>query len=201
MPRVLGLTAEKAQEELRRRNLQPAEVGQAPHDVIPAGSVIWQDPPPETIVPELTDVDLIVSSGPQAVVVPDVTNLDFRLARRIIRAAGLTIGRVDSIQVPAPKGVAVQTRPAAGMALEPGATIDVVVSRGEPTITVPHVVGLVLNDAQTMIEEAGLIVGSYWERTEVTGTPGTIAEQRPPGGTLAAPGTSVELIIARRQTQ
>ncbi|MGH7538615.1 MAG: PASTA domain-containing protein, partial [Gemmatimonadales bacterium] len=47
------------------------------------------------------------------------------------------------------------------------------------------------------VEEAGLVLGGVTRRRTPGATPGTIVAQRPAAGTLAAPGTIVDIIVAR----
>lgn len=197
VPRLVGMSVEDARSELADLGLQAEEGGGERHDEMPQGHVVWQDPPPGTDVTEQSTVSLIVSTGPTAAIVPDVTDLDAGLAVRIIRAAGLRLTLIDSVQAPKPQGVVVVARPPAGTSVNPGTGIVLTVSRGAATVTVPSVLGFSLGDAQTALEAAGLVLGPYSTRVERGATPGTVVEQRPNAGTLAAPGTAVELFFAR----
>src|SRR5437870_10683705 len=89
------------------------------------------------------------------------------------------------------------TRPAATPRLAPGAPVTVVVSRGAPTIAVPGLLGLSQADARTRLEQEGLALGTVTRRRSGEGTPGTVIAQRPAAGTLAAPGTVVDVVVAR----
>jgi serine/threonine-protein kinase len=71
------------------------------------------------------------------------------------------------------------------------------VSVGAPTIVVPDLAGLTLEEARAVLEQAGLTLGTYFRRAS-SARPGTIVEQRPAAGTLAAPGVAVDVILARR---
>jgi serine/threonine-protein kinase len=73
-----------------------------------------------------------------------------------------------------------------------------VVSAGAPTITVPNVVGFTLDAAKAKIDSAGLRTGTSLMRSTSDAPPGTVIDQRPQGGTLGAPGTSVDLVVARK---
>src|SRR2546430_8346078 len=81
VPRVLGLTVAEAQAEVQQAKLQTTDGGSEPHPSAPAGVVVWQDPPPDVIAPEGTKVTLVSSAGPPKIPVPDVANLDARLAQ------------------------------------------------------------------------------------------------------------------------
>ena len=199
VPRVIGLAADSASDALTQASLKSRNVERTPHPRAPAGQVVWQDPPPGVVVNSGTTVDLSVSDGPQRVLVPDVAGYDGDLARLLIESAGLTAA-VESTQTAAPKGVTVNTRPPAGTAVSPGGRVTLAVSRGAPTITVPTLTGLTLGDARTRLEQAGLTMGTSFARTSPTGEPGTVIDQHPAGGTLAAPGTVVDVTLARRSS-
>lgn len=197
VPRVLGMPIEQARNTLVEAELKPAEPQQVRHPSAPTWTVVWQDPPAGVMVPQGTGVQLSVSVGPQRIPVPDVGGYDAEVARLLVEAAGLRVGSIDSAQTAAPKGVAVTTRPPAGTQVVPGGRVTLVVSAGAPTIPVPNLSGLTLEEARPVLEQAGLTLGTYFRRTSVA-PPETIIEQRPAAGTLTAPGTAVHIVLARR---
>lgn len=197
VPRVLGLTVGEAQVQLKNASLAAQEGGTEPHPTATAGTVIWQDPPPGVLAPEGLRVTLVASAGPPKIPVPDVAGLDGELAQQLIAAAGLAVAQVESVQADAPPGIAMLSRPAASAVLAPGGGVTVVVSRGAPTITVPDLLGMAHADARTRLELEGLRLGTVTRRRTADAAPGTVVGQRPAAGTLAAPGTVVDLIVAR----
>lgn len=197
VPRVIGLSADSARAALQRVQLTGRESERISHPTASANQVVWQDPPPDVVVTSGTTVDLAVSSGTQRVLVPDVAGYDETAARLLIESAGLT-ATTEHAQTAAPKDVVVNSRPPAGTALNPGRPVTLVVSAGAPTITVPDVVGLTLEEARARIEEAGLRAGTPLRRSTTVAQPGVVIEQRPQAGTLGAPGTAVDLVVAQQ---
>src|SRR6266511_3742280 len=197
VPRVLGLTVPEAQAEIQRAKLQVTEGGAEPHPTAPAGIVIWQDPPPGVTAPEGTKITLVSSSGPPKIPVPDVANLDGGLAQSLIAAAGLVASQVESVHAAAPTGLVMLTRPPAGTALAPGTSVTVGISRGAPTIPSPDLLGRASGDATTRLEMERLQLGTVTRRRTADASPGTVVGQRPGAGTLAAPGTVVDIVVAR----
>jgi len=197
VPRVLGLTVVEAQAEIQKSQLQVTDGGAEPHPSAAQGVVIWQDPPPGVIAPEGTKVTLVASAGPPKIPVPDVANMEASLAQLLISAAGLTVSQVESVQAAQPTGLAMMTRPPAGTALTPGAGLTLVVSRGAPTIPIPDLLGMASADARTRLETEGLQLGTVTRRRTGEAAPGTVVGQRPAAGTLAAPGTVVDVVVAR----
>jgi eukaryotic-like serine/threonine-protein kinase len=197
VPRVLGLTLSEASDQLRKAGLQVQDGGTEPHPTAPQGTVFWQDPPPGVRAPAGLRVTLVSSDGPPKIPVPDVTGLEGPLAQRLIEAAGLTVAQVESVQAAAPAGVVMLTRPPATTVASPGAPVAVVVSRGAPTIPVPDLLGLSQADARTRLEVDGLALGTVTRRRTSDANPGTVVGQKPAAATLAAPGTVVDIVVAR----
>jgi serine/threonine-protein kinase len=197
IPRVLGLTLTEAQDQLARAELKAQDGGSEPHPTATEGTVTWQDPPPGVIAPEGSKVVLVTSAGPPKIAVPDVAGYEGELARRTLAVAGLNVTQIESVAAPAPRGVAMVTRPAAGNTVSPGTNVMLTVSRGAPTITVPSVLELTQVDARTRLELEGLVLGTVTRRRTAEAAPGTVVAQRPAAGTLAAPGTVVDIVVAR----
>jgi serine/threonine-protein kinase len=193
---VVGLSADSARALLQKSGLAGKIADRVTHPTLAQGRVVWQDPPAEILVTAGTTVDLAISDGPQRVLIPDVAGYDEDTGRLLMESAGLTV-TIEHAQTSAPKGVVVNSRPPAGTALNPGRPVALVVSEGAPTITVPNVVGLTLEDARPKIEDAGFRVGTTFTRSATVEQLGTIIEQRPQAGTLGAPGTAINLFIAR----
>jgi beta-lactam-binding protein with PASTA domain len=197
VPRLIGLQEGAAREALVRNGLGVAAVEHAPHPSAATGVVIWQDPPPEVVAREGAEVTLTVSTGPQRIPVPDVAGYEAQDARLLIESAGLEVRAIESTQAPTPKNVAVNTRPPAGSTLLPGDSITLVVSVGAATIRVPRLIGFTLDEARLALETAGLTLGTNFGQTTSAAAPGEIFYQEPAAGTLSAPGTPVNVRVAR----
>ena len=197
VPRVLGLTIGEATAQLTRAEMEATDGGAESHPTASEGTVIWQDPPAGVVAPERTKVALVTSAGPPKIPVPDVVGYDGPLARQILMVAGLTVAQVESVAAPVPRGVTMLTRPAPATNVAPGSSVTILVSRGAPTITVPSLLGLSSADARTRLELEGLVLGTVTRRRTNEAAPGIVLEQRPAAGTLAAPGTVVDIVVAR----
>lgn len=132
LPRVLELPEAKARQQLTELGFRPRLDGERPNDSFPAGTVIWQDPPPGTVLEPNSVVQLVLSTGPALVAVPDVVGLNVPQASKILAAAGVRVGTIDSTSAGQEQGVVVATRPASGVGRPRGAAIALVVSRGAP---------------------------------------------------------------------
>lgn len=198
IPRLIGMSEDAARERLTELGLGVGAVERQTHPTAEGGRVIWQDPPPDVVAPEGTDVRLTVSTGPQRIPVPDVAGYEAAHARMLLEGAGLAVGSVESTQAPTPKNVAVNTRPPAGTPLTPGTRVTLVVSVGAATIRVPSLIGMTEEEARLALEAAGLALGTSFSQPTAAAAPGEVFYQNPGAGTLSAPGRAVDVRVARR---
>lgn len=195
--RVLGLPRAEAEKALQERGFKSRIEGEEADPVIPAGHVLWQDPPPEVVLPAGATVHLTLSTGPGPITVPDVVSFELEQATLVIGAAGLRVGAVDTIPSASEAGVIVTTRPATGASRTAGSTVDLIVSKGPADIRIPDVVGLKQEAARQRIEAAGLKVGTITTRQSRRGGTGIVIEQRPAAGVFSPQDARVDLVISQ----
>ncbi len=192
---VLGLPQSEAEKALAEQGFRvKLREAREADPALPAGHVVWQDPPPYLELPSGSVVELTLSDGPAQVPVPDVMYFDLEAARRVMTAAGLAVGGIDSVPADTDRGVVVSTRPPEGTLRPPGARVDLVVSRGPAAVRIPEVIGLTEIVARERIQAAGLRIGLVSVRRE-GGRPGTVLGQRPNPGSFLPKGGRVDLVV------
>lgn len=93
------------------------------------GKIMRQDPPAGTLAPRSTVVIVTPSAGQMPVAVPDLVGLEMNQAIKVLAAAGLKPGAIDSvIDREEDGGVVLGTRPSAGAGRMPGGTVDLIVN-------------------------------------------------------------------------
>lgn len=130
LPRVLELPEADARVVLTDLGFRPRLEGERPSDAFPRGTVIWQDPPPGTVLQPNAAVQLVISAGPTLVAVPDVIGMSTTQAAQVFAAAGVRFGTVDTVAGGAEGGIVLATRPAAGVGRPRGSPSVIIVSRG-----------------------------------------------------------------------
>lgn len=100
--------------------------GQDYSDTVPEGQVIDTSPAAGTLVPRDSEVVVLVSLGPQPVIVPDVSGDTVARAQAALEDAGLV---VDGVEGP-PDGVVTGTDPDAGSEVDRGSSIVLLTERG-----------------------------------------------------------------------
>jgi len=194
---VVGQSLASAEAMLASVNLAVGTVTQVCSNTVPEGSVISVSPTPGTLVPCESAVHLEISTGPCPVAVPDVTGQTGAAAVAAIVGVGLTVGTAtpqcdDAVAA----GSVISQSPAAGVSVQPGTAVDLVVSTGPCPVTVPDVVGMAQGDAEAEITSAGLAVGTVTTQCSDTVPAGSVISQSPAAGTSVQPGLAVNLVIS-----
>lgn len=94
VPAIAGMTRADAIETLRTAGFTVGLINQRASNT-PRGQVIDSDPPPgsRTLIP--SSVDIVLSAGPAAVMVPDLVGRPYAQARNLLDQLGLRVGVVD----------------------------------------------------------------------------------------------------------
>ena len=130
VPGVVGLSQEEAQQAIEDAGLTLGFVGQEASDE-EQGTVISQDPPAEDEVEEGSAVNIVVSSGPETVAVPNVVCDSPDDARAEIEGRDLVYEEVgDEFSTNCPPDTVSRQNPEGGTEVAPGNTVRVRISLG-----------------------------------------------------------------------
>jgi beta-lactam-binding protein with PASTA domain/tRNA A-37 threonylcarbamoyl transferase component Bud32 len=195
VPDLEDLTQEEAEQELEDARLELGTVTEEPSEEVEDGRVISQSPRAGQEVARGTAVDLVISSGPEAIVVPSVIGLSEDDAVSNLEQAGL-VADVQRDENEAPEGQVFAQDPGAGEEVEEGDTVTITVSEGPGEQEMPGVEGQDADDAEQLLEdEYGLNVSRELETEPCAQPPGTVCRQDPPAGTSVSPGDSATLYV------
>ncbi len=199
VPAVAELTQSAADSAITAAHLTVGTITLANSSTVPAGSVISQNPLARTSVSEGTAINLVISLGPSTVMVPSVMGMAQAAAETTISVVGLTVGSIlTANSTTAAAGNVISQSPAAGSSVSLGSTVNLIISLGPPIVTVPNVIGLTQDLAQSTIIAAGLIVGKVTFDYNDTVPAGNVISQSPAGSSSIALNSSVNLIISQQ---
>jgi serine/threonine-protein kinase len=166
-----------------------------PSETLPADRVIHQAPAPQTSIPQGTQVELYVSSGPPSVELSDVRNYTADDAQRLLRTARLTPKIVERFDK-APKGTVLAQDPAPGARLAERGIVTLTVSKGLAPTAAPDVVSMTVPDATAALAARGLKL-EIGERAALDGVPeNVVASQDPKAGAKIDAGGTVSVVVS-----
>jgi len=194
VPSVVGEQVARALSDLQDAKLKGRQV--TVDSDKPQGQVISQSPKAGASVAEGTQIKLNVSKGPTPVGVPNVVGSTYDTASSILQAKGFAVRRSD-VKSDQPKDTVIGMTPSAGTLQPPGAIINMTVSKGPATSTVPDVTTLSQNDAQAQLKASGFGVHIVTQPVTDPSQDGIVQTQDPPGGTQAAPGKVVTIAVGK----
>jgi serine/threonine-protein kinase len=156
-----------------------------------------QDPEATTQVDKGSKVDLVVSSGPQQVAVPDVRGKSQDDATTILEDAGLVVGTTAQQASDKDPGTVIGQDPAPHAMVDKGTPVNLVVSSGPQLVAVPFVVCKSIDDARQILEAQGLDMVEAGSDVNLNcPDPSMVASQDPEAGTEVPKGSTVKVFNA-----
>jgi len=162
VPDLSNTMQAQATEKLTAAGLAVGAVNKLFDETAAAGSVMGWSHKGEQ-VPKHTGIDLNVSAGPKPRTVPNLAGQPVAQATAVLQQLGLTPTRgPDGFSDTVPAGQVIGTSPAAGASVARGGTVTITVSKGPDMVQVPDATNKSVQDATTIMQQAGLSVGNVF---------------------------------------
>lgn len=127
---------------------------------------------------------------------PDFINMELSEAQKVAGDMGINISvRIEEYSSKVSKNHIIDQAPKAGTQINPGDTISVVVSKGEKQTSIPNLVGLTLGEAQSIISENKLSLGTVNYEYNDSHEKDVVLHQSPSSGSVQA-GDKVNLVVS-----
>ena len=149
---------------------------------------------------KFADLTLTVSRGEEELYMDDYTYFDKRQAQIDLRGKGFTVTVSEDYSDVVPDGCVISTSPAAGEKVSAGATVILLVSKGEKieTTVVPNFVGTTSVDAYELLVKSDLRLGTISYRYDDYADYGIIVEQSLSMGTPVPKGMAkINFVISK----
>lgn len=125
---------------------------------VPQGALLSLSVDPGATLPHNTTITVTVSQGPKPVTMPNIVGKTKDEAQQTMDDLKLTANWTESFDDKIPQGQVISTSVSSGNTLHWGDSVDVVVSKGPETITLPNYVGQKASDAKAALEKLGFTV-------------------------------------------
>ncbi len=195
VPPVVGQTRAEAERLITEAGLSIGEVTERADATFAEGIVIEQDPPQGVRVGVDAPVNLVVSTGPETVVVPNLVNLSERDATAQLQALGLLVRVQDEYSDTVARDLVVRSDPVADSEVQLGDTVLIVVSQGPAPVEVPDLIGLSQAEAEAALAELGLTMVADTQGVADSEQDGLVIDQNPNAGEVLLPGDTVNVAV------
>ena len=165
----------------------------------PADTVIDQYPEAGTMRKEGNTVEIVLSLGPIQALVPDIRGLNLQAAKIELEKQNLIVGEVGRINDDVvPLDLIVRQDPEAHIALEPGSSVKIYLSKGPKIqeVTLPNFRGQDLELVEDTIAELNLVRGEIKGDYNNIYAPGEVIDQSPAPYELIEEGSIINLVVS-----
>jgi len=195
VPNVIGENVDVARARIEAQGFTVGTIEYQLTEDVDENIVISQNPSGGATATPASEVELVVSSGPFSIDVPNVAGKTAETAILQLTQAGFE--KITTEEEPSNdvlEGFVIETNPSAGQTVPRDATIIVLVSSGPEPVDIPNLVGQSRSRAESQLNNLGLLLVVSSEAVEVpldSGLIGNVAEQSPSAGTEAEVGSEV----------
>jgi serine/threonine-protein kinase len=156
VPDVKGKAPDIALAEILAANLAVGGRVESFDNTVPTGMVAKTEPKIGSELKPGSIVDLIISKGPKPVEIPRVVGERVKAAESQLKDLGLSIERSNIFSESVPKNTVISIKPKEGTTVNSGTSVDLVVSKGPPPVTVPNLVDMPRKKAIAQLQRLGL---------------------------------------------
>ena len=207
---VRGMTIQEAQPLLAAQGLKMQVIDSTYSDKVPFGTVVEQDPRPDSHAKEGRMVYVTINATTRRqVVMPDLQDMSSRQAAATLRNMGLKVDTAYEYRPSQFRDLVLDVKSGGksitpGTKLAQGTRVKLVVGRGRGSerVSVPSVIGLTLQEARSVILTRRLTLGAVqYDEKPQHGVPQYVYRQTPNEGEMLVEGETVALYFSRDKTK
>lgn len=196
-PGVLGMEQAAAEAKLDAAGLGYDYDDPTYSETVPVGAVISSDPAAGSRVLRDGALTLRLSLGKERYDVPQVAGMTEDEAQDALLTVRLAYDEsVEKFSETVAAGVVIGSRPASGTTLRPGASVDLIISKGRKPINVGDWVGKDIEAVRAAYEKRGLVAEVGSEEFSDDVAKDAVISQNPSGGTVFR-GESVSFVVSK----
>ncbi len=201
VPSITGLSQDAAEKMLGTKKLGLEIDDEVYNSEMPKGYIISQNPDAGRLVKEKRAVKVILSKGPDLIMVPDLMGKDIRSGQVELEKAALEVGEREYVETEEYlPGVIISQSPEVGEEVEKGSKINVQISKAPLTRTflMPDLVRQTRLEAELTLNRYGLHLGEVYPQYDNNLPAGYVIDHNPAPGSEIVEGTIVDLTVSAR---
>lgn len=197
VPNMEGKTLSEARDIAKTFGFKIAVSERSFSNAVKAGLIMEQNPGAGLKASKGSTIYVTTSKGPELIKVPDVANRSSEEASFVLGQASLEIGNIKRVfSDTIPQGIVISQSPNSGKKVPKGATIDLVVSKGEELISIPDLIGKNYSEVRKELKQLGLPLTRTKEYNDSV-EKDAILRQSPPAGTEVKKGLTVSVVVSK----
>ncbi len=142
------------------------------------------------------EVTLYVVKTIKNVPVPDVTGLDYDVAKDTLEQAGFIVDMLPQLSTLVEFGKVIRTNPEANTEITEGSKITIYYASDEELVEVPDITPWDSDTAKDILSSLNLVLDENFEIVDSNEPEGDIVEQEPAAGQKVIPGTKVKIKVS-----
>ncbi|NLY92130.1 MAG: PASTA domain-containing protein, partial [Firmicutes bacterium] len=197
VPDFVGFEFSEAEKLAAEKGLKLNVVKREANDRVQPNGILSQVPKAGMVVRWGREVNVVLSSGIEMVVVPDLTGKTLIEAEILLDQAGLKRGDVYAeSNKNVPKDRIVRQKPAPNTKIQKGAAVDIYRSLGPEYVEVPNFIGAQLPKVQSELASLGLVFNNSVVYQTSPYLKGNILDQWPLPGEVVPLNTEMSFVVS-----
>ena len=195
VPNVVNLDVKDAEKYLKEAGLK-VKINSSNSEKVGFNKVFIQYPEAGKIVKSNRTIQIWVNNG-KGKEVPNIEKMELLEAKSILQNSDIQIEKIDYQPSDAKFNTIISVYPAPGTKLDPNQKISLLVSSRKilDASVMPNLIGLDLNDAQTLLVQMGLKAGKIGRSHDDTLPVNAIISTNPAPGAKIEKGQTVSIVI------
>ena len=194
---LVGMSPDEARQAVEALGLKwEVNSSKVASDTVAEGKVAQTNPSPGSKVKAGQTITAYLSSGSDQVEVPDLVGMSQDQARSALKAVGLELGNVTTVDSDKDKDRIVSQDPETGSKVKKGTTIAVSISTGKAAqVEIPTVVGISREDAEAQLK--ALVLTVTVEEVSGSQPSGQVTAVEPGEGSKVDKNSTVKLKVSK----
>ena len=196
MPNLMYKSREQAVQLLKNIGIS-CQIQEATSEIVAKGLVADQSIEKDQTVTPGDAVELTISTGSKPFKMPNVVGMSEEDARQLMGSTGLVVSVSYDYDKNIPVGTVMTQSVAEGESVTRGTGVTIVVCSTDGLVRLADVYGMTADEAQKLLEKAGLHVRREEAYSTRQSEKGTVVSQLPEPDSYQKPGTVVVLTVSK----